>query len=252
MLCTGEPSLMIHRKVNKIEINQIAYDFGSKCIIDIFIEYNTPKLNPATMKKYILVLFLTLCMLSYSFAQEDSSIPGGSEDLPKSTFHINPLGLLQFGPILMYEARIKSSNAYFAPWFRFGYLGVLTHLSWDADEVSPLNLGIGTMIKSYSTTDSGNAIYYGGGLEYAIGQANYDVDTSFETEEKFTGLGILGNVGHRWRYDSGNFINLGLLTGVIITIKDEERFVSDGSLYMEYDETLFIAMLEFSFGWSGK
>ncbi len=199
------------------------------------------------MKKYLII---TILLSAYGvYGQEDSSVPGETDDFPKSTFHINPLGLLQFGPIFMYESRLGTGSAYLAPYFRFGYLGVLTHLSWDADKVSPLNLGFGMMFKAYSSTDQGNAIYYGGGLEYSVGQANYDTDTSFETQEKFTGLAVLGNVGHRWRYTSGNFINLGLITGVVLTIKDEEWYVSDDSLFATYDETLFIAMLEFSFGW---
>jgi len=72
---------------------------------------------------------------------------------------------------------------------------------------------------------------------------------SFETYEKYSGLGILGNVGYRWRFKSGMFLNLGLYAGPVTTLSDKEYYKSDDSLYDEYSETLFFGFLELSFGW---
>lgn len=207
--------------------------------------------NKTTMKSITLKVILLLALYPV-FAQDDASIPGGGStaSLPQSSFHINPLGLLQFGPVFMYESRMGSGTTYIAPYFRYGYLGLGTHLDWNADFVSPVNLGFGALIKSYSITgDQSNALYYGGGLELYFGSANYDVDTQFETIERYVGLPIVGNFGYRWRYPTKNIINLGIILGAAITLSDEETFVSDGSLYAEYDETTFFGMLEFSFGW---
>ncbi len=206
------------------------------------------------MKNFTIILTILVPLFTAIpiFAQDDASIPGGgSSDLPQSAFHINLLGLLQFGPVFMYESRMGAGNTYLAPYFRYTYAGVLTHLDWDADYVSPLNLGFGLQIKGLSPAGSqNNALYYGGGIEIDVGSANYDVDTSSETIEKFIGVPIYGTVGYRWRFPTKRIINLGLMLGVAFTIKDEETYVDDGSLYATYEGSAsFFSLLEFSFGW---
>ncbi|MEO9872362.1 hypothetical protein [Ekhidna sp.] len=62
-------------------------------------------------------------------------------------------------------------------------------------------------------------------------------------------MGVVSNLGYRWRSSRDTYINLGLLAGAAFTLKDEERFISDGSLYEEYDGVTIFAMIELSFGW---
>lgn len=215
----------------------------------------SPYENIIIMKKLSINLIGLIALLFTAIptlAQDDASIPGSSSSsaLPQSTFHINALGLIQFGPVFMYEARMGTGKAYFAPYFRYTYAGLLTHLDWDADYVSPLNLGFGVQIKTLSPVGGqNNVLYYGGGIEIDVGSANYDVDTQFETIEKFIGLPIYGTFGYRWRSPSRKIINVGISLGYALTLKDEETFVSDGSLYANYTESSVFAMLEFSFGW---
>ena len=207
------------------------------------------------MKKHSIFFIILIASVSIGIpmlAQDDASIPGSSSsDLPQSTFHINLLGLLQFGPVFMYESKMGTGNTYLAPYFRYTYAGVLTHLDWDADYVSPLNVGFGMQIKALSPIGTqNNALYYGGGIEIDVGSANYYVDTPFETIEKFIALPIYGTFGYRWRFPTRRIINLGLSLGVMVSLKDEETYVSDGSLYATYDdEVVIISLLEFSFGW---
>ncbi|MDH5379991.1 MAG: hypothetical protein OEW75_04015 [Cyclobacteriaceae bacterium] len=208
------------------------------------------------MKKLI-VIFVWISMFHLAWAQDDATIPGSKSptksntDLPKTTFFINPLGILQFGPVFSTEHKLGNSNGYLSPHLRWSYLGVLSHLAWEADYLSPANLGVGLSYRAFIPSSvNNNAFYFGGGLELNREYARFD---SFGTEEYFLGLGIIMNAGYRWRFQNGRFVNVGLIAGVVNTIYDEEYYF-DGTLYATYSENPFIGMFEFSFGWekSGK
>ena len=173
--------------------------------------------------------------------------------MPKSSFNINPLGLLQFGPILQYEGRM-SSNSVIVPYFRYAYLGVLTHLIWtgfDEGTLSPATFGLGMGVKGFSE-EVGNTMYYGGFLDFNVAKANYDVGEYYETQQKYSGLAVVSNFGYRWRKPSGSYINVGLFAGAAFTLKNEERYVMSGELYDTYSDTTIFAMLELSFGFGAK
>lgn len=173
--------------------------------------------------------------------------------LADKSFNFNPLGFLQFGPILQYEKKI-SSNSVIAPYFRYAYLGVLTHVVWtgfDGGKLSPATFGLGLGVKGFSQ-ESGNTAYYGGFLDYNVAKANYDVGETYETEEKYAGIAVVSNVGYRWRRSSGNYINVGLFAGANFGLKDEERYVYSGELYDDTTDTTIFAMLELSFGFGGR
>jgi len=145
------------------------------------------------MKKHLiifLILFASISIRITVLAQDDASASNSSSsDLPQSTFHINLLGLLQFGPVFMYESKMGAGNIYLAPYFRYAYAGVLTHLEWNADYVSPLNIGVGTQIKALSPIGTkNNAVFYGGGIEILVGSANYDIDSQYEKTGEYMGL----------------------------------------------------------------
>ncbi|MFZ5972783.1 MAG: hypothetical protein ACOYXA_14445 [Bacteroidota bacterium] len=184
---------------------------------------------------------------------EESSSPE-KRPLHARSFSVNPLGVLQFGPIFQWEVQ-AGANSYFVPHFRYGYLGVLTHLVWtgfdDEDRLSPATFGLGAGIRGFAPSqNSSNATYYGGLAEISFGKANYGVGQPYETEERATNLGLIGNVGYRWRYPSQKFLNLGLLFGAVFTISDVEQSVVPGyNYYQEYSEIIPFAMLELSFGW---
>lgn len=208
-----------------------------------------------TMKKATLLILL-MAIVFTGYAQDDAAIPGSgtqksSGDLPAKTFFINPLGLLQFGPVLSTEKRIGETNGYISPHLRVGYLGVLTHLVWSADYVSPLNLGVGLSYRSMIPNDVNNNLWYlGGGLELNTGSARYDTGTSSETQNDAVGIAVLANFGYRWRTNAGRFVGVGILAGVSTSIYDEEYYVDDGSLYADYSgEAIAFGMFEITFGW---
>lgn len=172
---------------------------------------------------------------------------------PKGSINFNPLGLLQFGPIIQYEGKIGSSS-YIVPYFRYAYAGVATHAVWNGfeedNELSAGSAAVGIGVKSFTSSD--NSFYYGGFLDYSWTTARYDIGQLDETQEKSTNLGIISNFGYRWKSNRSSYVNLGLLAGAAFTLKDEERFVSDGSLYATNEDITIFAMIELSFGWDFK
>lgn len=208
--------------IEKTKVFMIRYENGSK---DVFTEEVTPA------------------------AQERTRSTGG--ELAAKSFNINPLGLLQFGPILQYEIK-TSQNAVFAPYFRYAYLGVVSHVLYtgfeDGSSLSPASFGIGAGLKGFSTP-VGNSFYYGGFAEFNTAKARYDIGETYETELKENGIAIVSNLGYRWRRTSGKYLNVGLFAGVYSELKSEERYVSDGSLESTDKGTMFFAMFELAFGW---
>lgn len=204
------------------------------------------------MKRLSIIIFMALGMTFSTYAQDDAVIPGEknnsqNSELPKTTFLINPLGLLQFGPILSTEHKLGNTNGYIAPHFRWSYLGLLTHVLWgiDGGEVTPGSFAVGMGYKNFMLQDNNNAPYFGGGMEIIREHANY---YDWGTEEFYLGYSIFANGGYRWRFETGRFLNVGLIAGVASTISDEEYYL-DGTFYDSYSETNFVGMLELSFGW---
>ena len=171
--------------------------------------------------------------------------------LPKASIQVNPLGLLQFGPIIQYETRI-SDKGYLVPYFRYAFAGLLTHVVWTGlggdDYLSPASAALGLGLRNFAQPN-GHSWYYSVLADLSWTTANYDVGWQYETQEKATNLALILNPGYRWRKPGGNNLSVGLLTGVGFTLKDEERYVSDGSLYGSYNDIAFFGMLELSFGW---
>lgn len=171
-------------------------------------------------------------------------------ELPNASFNVNMLGLLQFGPIFQYEGKI-GERTYIVPYFRYAYAGVVTHLLWtgfDEGRLSPGTAAIGMGLKGFANPN-GHTWYYGGFLDYHWAKANYDVGEVYETVEKGTYLSAISNIGHRWRYQNGSYLNVGIFAGTSFTLKEEERYLYSGELYSSDTGITFFAMLELSFGW---
>ena len=205
----------------------------------------------------LLVSILFIFAVLSSHAQDEGSIPGGGNSirgLPKTTASINVLGLLQFGPILQTEIRLGQSPIYLSPHFRYQYLGLATHLFFAQNDftfVAPDNYGAGVSLRVlFDNDNSSNVGYFGFGLEYNQGTSKrLPNDPDFEETEFFQGLAYIANGGYRWRNQSGRFISVGINVGVNTTISDKLYFTKTPDQVTEFDNTLFIAMLDFSFGW---
>ncbi|SEL88628.1 hypothetical protein [Parapedobacter koreensis] len=184
-------------------------------------------------------------------SQADTSAASTSNPLPRWTFNINPLGLLQFGPIAQGEFKI-SKQGYLVPHIRIPYLGVLYHVvNWDdqSDDVavSPLALGLGAGYKTLFPVEKG-AWYVGGALDYSFGSSTgYDMG---DWESHFQNIAIMSNGGFRWRSATKrSVLSVGAYVGVSLPIQDEWS----GSSGSGDDRTVLpMAMLELSFGWEHK
>jgi len=174
-----------------------------------------------------------------------------SSSLPQTSFNINPLGLIQFGPIFQLEVKV-APRSYLTPHFRYAFAGVLTHAVWtEFEEDSELSAGtaaIGVGLKSFAET-TGNTWYYGAVVDLGWATARYDVSETSASEEKATTLSALSNVGYRWRSTHNTYVNVGLYAGVSFDLKAEERRLDNNELIEMTDETTLFAMLEISFGW---
>ncbi len=180
----------------------------------------------------------------------NTSVKSTPYEIGKGSINVNPLGFLQFGPIIQYEARVGPRMAV-VPYFRYAYAGLATHAAWDTyeedNEMSPGSAGIGLGVKGFTSTTS--AFYYGSFLDYSWTTARYNVGDFDASEQIGNHLTLLSNFGYRWKSGSGGYINLGAFAGAAFTLKNEERYIDSGELIEKKDEVIIFAMLELSFGW---
>ncbi|OQX52831.1 MAG: hypothetical protein B5M53_07710 [Candidatus Cloacimonas sp. 4484_209] len=174
--------------------------------------------------------------------------------LGKYELEVNPLGFLQFGPIVDFGPRIGTSSYLYGHfrWTSLGLLGRYVTSEGGEEDVSMGCMALGVGFKRLFVNDySPNYPYAGSFFEYGWGSTSgYD----YYYEEPWTGshayFSFLGNGGYRWNF-SGFFVNLGFMGGVATETKNEWWYNNYPS-YKTQDskETFFIYMLEFSMGWS--
>ena len=175
-----------------------------------------------------------------------------SSSLGKSAFLFNPLGFLQFGPILEGEFSL-TPDTFFTAHFRYSALGfVYQALESDgfSDGISFTSAALGAGIRKFLENPySSNRFYLSGAAEYSWGGTSGDVGTNDEWKGKDAQIIFLGNFGHRWRYPSKFFLNLGLIAGFGTDIKDDWWYIREPDHIYKESGAVFAAMLELSFGW---
>lgn len=196
--------------------------------------------------KTLLTLLTAFLLTLNTYAQTVDHKP-----LPQTTFNINPLGLLQFGPIFQGEFRVNQKG-YFTPHVRIPYLGVLYHVitrdDWSDDvTVSPVALGVGAGYKILFPVRSG-AWYAGGTGEYSFGSSKGNDGSDWES--KFSNVAIMANGGFRWRpLNRKAVLSLGAYLGCTVPVRDEWWYVSSPQVKRDEKQFLPMLMLELSFGW---
>ena len=86
-------------------------------------------------------------------------------------------------------------------------------------------------------------------MEFGWGTSKGAVGYSNETEYRTNILAFMGNIGNRWRFDSGFFVNVGAFAGFALEIKDEGWEIASPNIITQYDKDLYIAfMAEVSIG----
>ena len=213
---------------------------------------------------FVLLSFIIACILcdtpasaQYANARRTTT-PGATRPteqqasgkaLPAWALQVNPLGLLQFGPIVQAEFKVSDQGHYLAPHVRFPYFGVLYHvLTIDGEDdvtVSPGALGVGIGYKKLFANVTG-AWYIGGAIDYSFGKSESDGRVKWNNE--FSNLNLMANGGWRWRNPDSRFVfGVGAFLGPSIALKDDTTY-TDGHVEDER-ESSFLAMLELTLGW---
>jgi len=180
-------------------------------------------------------------------------VASSGRPMGKTAFLVNPLGFLQFGPVFSGEFSI-ASNTFFTAHLRYQALGILYQiLARDEidDYVSFGSMAVGVGMKHFlENPRSPNRFYFGGFAEYGWGGSGGDVDTLWEWKGRNAQINVALNFGHRWRYRSKFLLNVGVLAGTSIEIKDDWWYIDSPSTILEGDPTIYIlGWLEFSLGW---
>lgn len=140
----------------------------------------------------------------------------GQEPIPKFAISLNPLGFLQFGPILSAEIGVKEDvavNLHVRP----STLGLLTWIIRDhsdgLDEMSGIGFG-GGVLKFFG--ENRHKPYMGVFLEYDQWTALYGSGDQWEwNKEEKSGVFVF-NGGYRFRFGEGFFINTGAFLGAAV------------------------------------
>jgi hypothetical protein len=203
-------------------------------------------------KKICFTLFILLALTAAGIAApaNDSNAMGSGE------FVFHPLGFLQFGPMVDIGPRLGSST-YLDAHFRWSYAGLLYQvIETDGfeNEANPNGFGVGLKLTHFfSSPGSPHGMYIGGLFEYTWGGSKYTDDESptYNWERKWKGYDIMANIGYRWRFPNGFFMQLGAFAGFHNQYKAEWQYTdrpSDKRTREDPEGVRLIAMIEFSIG----
>ncbi|MBN1597444.1 MAG: hypothetical protein JW894_04075 [Bacteroidales bacterium] len=184
---------------------------------------------------------LNALSMSEPLALNPNSLMQGDDHttLGQFDFAFQPAGFLQFGPIVEFEFRVGESFM-LGTHFRYSSLGLAYVLINDFDNT--LNcFGIGFSFKHFPAVTQKNKFYYGIHTELDFG--DYVGDDWYGTSRAVIPM---TNVGYRFRFGSGFFINLGLFTGVYINTYDV--WYEDGYEYDDSGWATFFGLAEFGLG----
>jgi hypothetical protein len=168
--------------------------------------------------------------------------------------YADPLGFVQFGPRLGLEATLFS-HLIIDGHVRFATLGLLMPvISKNDDGVSPYKLngmGVGGGLKYLVTTNSGG-FYFGAICEKAWQTHDFYKDEKWASESEIAYLAVVSNLGYKFRFESGFYINTGIYLGGAFLTKSQWRYTSpsnsDQSIHYGDLVTRVFGMVELSFG----
>ena len=154
----------------------------------------------------------------------------GGHPLPAIDLVINPLGLLQFGPIVDLELR-ATPGLYLLLHLRFHGLGVISHVM-ESYTLSIPSFAGGTGLRYFFTPQTGSTGYLGFVVEVGHNWFTEGYEDTYIT--------FVANGGYRWTFGS-TMMNLGAYLGAAQTVAND------------LPDALFpltpVAMLELSFAW---
>jgi len=143
-------------------------------------------------------------------------------DISKFALSLNPLGFIQFGPVISAEFGIKENIA-LNTHVRFPSLGVLSYVvkyhDDGLDELSGIAFGGGLI---YFFGENMSKPYVGGMLEYHRTKSLYAKNEGWEWSQIDRSGVFIFNGGYRWRFEGGFFVNTGVFFGAAMGNYDWE------------------------------
>jgi hypothetical protein len=221
--------------------------------IKIFYFRRTAMIIKVRLFQKLLFIFVILLDLA---ATGTAAPAGQSSEMGSGELVFDPLGFFQFGPMVDIGPRIGPST-FLDAHFRWSYAGLLYQvIETDGfeSEANPNGFGVGLKLTHFFiTSGSPHGMYIGGLFEYTWGGSKY-TDDSYPRdnwERKWKGYDIMANIGYRWRFPSGFFMQAGAFAGFHNQYKAEWHYTdrsTDKKTYEDPDGVMLIAMLEFSIG----
>lgn len=173
-------------------------------------------------------------------------------DFPMSSagMLVNVLGFLQFGPMFQGEFKV-GENVRAHGHLRLATMGLAYRALVDGDVTGGIGLG-GGITKFVPRQGTASRVYLGTIAEYGLGSNVEYKGTTQEWEGEHSYMAFLGNFGHRWRYPSKLFMNLGAMIGYLLPLSDTWRYThhSQDTATRESEDGLLpvLGMIEFSVG----
>ena len=173
------------------------------------------------------------------------------EPIRPLAIYFNPLGVVQFGPMAGAEIRVLP-NIVFDLHLRWAALGLIYQALESEgfeDDVSFASAAAGFGARHFfGTAGSPNRFYVGGVFEYFWGFTS-GADEIGDWEGEDAGIVLATNVGYRWIFPSGFFVNVGGFAGFGRDLKNDWWYEGHTSTVFEIpSETTVFGMLEVSFG----
>jgi hypothetical protein len=173
---------------------------------------------------------------------------GGETPKPTLNLMLNPLGLVQFGPIAQLEVPI-TPNLYGLAHVRLHGLGLLSYLLL-SDIPASYSFAVGSGVRYFFLDkNTPHAPYLGALVEAGYGPYSGDIGSSYEYQGSSFYLTLAFNGGYRWRF--GSFIvEVGAYAGVSPTVWSQWHYVTSPSVIHDgFLNTIFFGMAELSIGW---
>ncbi|MBD3322239.1 MAG: hypothetical protein GF350_14160 [Chitinivibrionales bacterium] len=179
----------------------------------------------------------------------------------KGSFYLNPLGVLQFGPLLGFEIG-TGGNAFIDLHWRYSAIGLVYAAVLTEgfnDYMSMGSMAFGGGFRYFFSSSRPHRAYIGALAEYGWGRTwgedEYDQDVYRESapdawQGEEAQIVFIGNGGYRWRFGPAFFFNAGGLAGVAIDVKDEIVYKNKTPRETkDYAGATPFGMLEFAVGW---
>lgn len=169
-------------------------------------------------------------------------------------FYINPLGFIQFGPMIGTEIT-SNSRLIIDGHLRFSSLGALMYVvnadNSDGNPYKISGLGVGGGLKYFMPSRIGG-FYFGGIFEYGWQTNYYAEDKPWIWQNEIKYIVAMASIGYKFRFNSGFYINTGALLGAESTFKSQwyytKNYNNDSSIHIDDTSIGADGMLEVSFG----